>query len=373
MFIKELKNNNQNLLESIKILHDKKLIEPDTYVIDIESVCDNAKLLHKKAIKNNLSLYQMTKQFGRNPYIANKIAKIGIDKVVAVDWREAEIMYKNGLKIGNIGHIVQVPTTKINTILDMKPEVWTIYTIENLKQLNAYCLDKKVTQDVILRVCDERTLFYPSQRGGIFLKEIKNIINHAKELKGINIVGVTAFPAMLMNEEGTSIAPTPNMAIITKAVKILKENGVDVKHINIPSANNFRSLDLIKKNNGTHGEPGHAFTGTTPINDNYKNDEKFDNVINIFGGGNYRRGHINGALIGNKFKFYENMKLPDDSIDYYFELKRKNNERIVPGELAILSFRTQIFVTRSKVAIIKGVSTLKPKIVGIFDSQGNES
>lgn len=51
----------------------------------------------------------MTKQFGRNPLIAQAIVESGIEKAVAVDPWEALSLSKNGIKIGHVGHLVQIP------------------------------------------------------------------------------------------------------------------------------------------------------------------------------------------------------------------------------------------------------------------------
>ncbi|MDN4592478.1 hypothetical protein NWF35_00825 [Polycladomyces subterraneus] len=37
-----------------------------------------------------------------------------------------------------------------------------------------------------------------------------------------------------------------------------------------------------------------------------------------------------------------------------------------------MAFRTQVFVTRSDVAVVKGLSSGKPELVGIYDSLGKE-
>ena len=37
-----------------------------------------------------------------------------------------------------------------------------------------------------------------------------------------------------------------------------------------------------------------------------------------------------------------------------------------------MSYRTQIFVTRSSVAVVKGIKEGNPKLLGIYDSQGRK-
>ena len=58
----------------------------------------------------------------------------------------------------------------------------------------------------------------------------------------------------------------------------------------------------------------------------------------------------------------------DESIDYHFELSENCNV----SDTVIMAFRTQIFVTRSNVALVRGINKGEPKIIGVYDSQGIE-
>lgn len=383
MFLKQLIKRNKKLVDFVLSEHAKGKLEPDTYFIDADTVYNNALLLKEKADQVGIELYQMTKQFGRNPFIANKIKDAGIDKAVCVDWKEAEVLYKNGINIGNIGHIVQVPKAKISTMLKMKPKVWTIFSYENAFELNEVAKKQKVNQDIILRVYDKDSLIYPSQEGGFNVNTLDKDVKKILSLSNVKIVGLTSFPTILFNEKSNSEEPTPNYFAIQKAVKILEKNKIKVKNINLPSANNVRSIELIKKLGGNSGEPGHAFTGTTPISSKSENVESpamlyYSTVSHIsngkvvaFAGGHYRRGRQVEAAIGNKLKMFKWIKLADEAIDYYYEFELGKN-KVNIGDSVLMSFRTQIFVTRSKVAVIEGLSKGKPKIVGIYDSQGNK-
>lgn len=77
------------------------------------------------------------------------------------------------------------------------------------------------------------------------------------------------------------------------------------------------------------------------------------------------------ALVGKNYKESKRYSLEAptmESIDYYFELSN-----VAPiGDTVISSFRTQIFVTRSDVAVVSGISKGLPEIVGIYDSFGRE-
>ncbi|NLC42302.1 MAG: hypothetical protein GX775_05575 [Erysipelothrix sp.] len=56
-----------------------------------------------------------------------------------------------------------------------------------------------------------------------------------------------------------------------------------------------------------------------------------------------------------------------DSIDYYFQL----GTTYKVSSPVIMAFRFQIFVTRSRVALVEGIQSNQPKIIGMFDSLGN--
>ncbi|WP_419640161.1 hypothetical protein [Vibrio anguillarum] len=42
------------------------------------------------------------------------------------------------------------------------------------------------------------------------------------------------------------------------------------------------------------------------------------------------------------------------------------------GSPVVMAYRTQVFVTRSDVALVQGVSTPNPKLIGLYDALGNE-
>ncbi len=64
---------------------------------------------------------------------------------------------------------------------------------------------------------------------------------------------------------------------------------------------------------------------------------------------------------------HETRTLPfkSDNIDYYTGLEGN----FAVGSPVIMCFRTQIFVTRSDVALIEGISTGQPTIAGLYDGR----
>ena len=149
----------------------------------------------------------------------------------------------------------------------------------------------------------------------------------------------------------------------------------------MPSATCVNSIKKIHEEGGTHGEPGHGLTGSTPYHKFNDGDELpamvyvsevSHNLLDrayCYGGGHYRRSHMENALVGTDVDNSKMIKVippTDESIDYHFELSENCNV----SDTVILAFKTQILVTRSNVGLVKGIKFGKPEIVGIYDSQG---
>ena len=64
---------------------------------------------------------------------------------------------------------------------------------------------------------------------------------------------------------------------------------------------------------------------------------------------------------------------PAGFIDYHIPLRPAAGgpDEFRTGDTAILGFRPQIFVTRSHVAVVRGIHNGKTELLGLFDSRGN--
>jgi predicted amino acid racemase len=171
------------------------------------------------------------------------------------------------------------------------------------------------------------------------------------------------------------------MKAMNRARAVAEAYGLKDYVVNVPSANCCASMSLVHELGGNNAEPGHGLTGTTPLHAASNQPERvgyayvtevshnYEDHAYCYGGGHYRRGHLASALVGTSS---ENAQLipvsaPDnDSIDYHFELGRN----AAVGDTAIMCFRTQIFVTRSRVAVVEGLSSGNPRIIGQFNHLG---
>lgn len=381
MFLEKTIEKNPELVELALEYIKKGYIQPDTYVIDVDRLLINAKNILDAAEKFNIKLYFMTKQIGRNPYIGKKLVELGYEGAVCVDYKEAIALGKNGVKIGHVGHLVQVPRNKIREIIELSPEIITVYTYEKAQEISRVAKELDVTVNLMLRVLDQDDCIYEGQNGGVALGFIRETAAKIQQLDNVNITGVTSFPCFLYNEETKKVEGTTNLKTIRKAVKILNLMGIDIEQVNLPSNTSLETIEMIKNAGGTHGEPGHGLTGTTPGLSTQLEGEipsivyaseishSVDLKSYFYGGGHYRRSHMKKALVGvdlESAKLVEVLPLDPSSIDYYFEV----NEICSVSQPVVTAFRTQIFVTRSDVALVEGLSKGMPKIVDIYDSSG---
>lgn len=382
MFLDQTIRRNQKLLETAFRLHQSGQILPDSYVVDVDTFLENSRKMLEIAVQNHIRLYFMLKQIGRNPYLAKELVNLGYSGAVAVDYREALVMIKHGIPIGNVGHLVQVPGALIRKIVDYGPEVITVYSREKIIDIEKAVSELGKKQALMLRVYGDYDMIYSGQTAGFHLDELKEIAIWIKrECPHLEIKGVTSFPCYLYNENAGDILPTRNLETVKCSVEILKTCGIDVTLVNTPSTTCCRTIKNMAALGGNCGEPGHGLSGTTPMHADHVLEEipavvyvseishNFMGTAYCYGGGHYRRSHVKYALVGKTLKHSRKLAVmppADESIDYHFGL----SEECAVGDTAVMAFRFQIFVTRSDVVLVKGIHEGCPGIVGIYDSQG---
>ncbi|OJG91742.1 hypothetical protein RV15_GL000409 [Enterococcus silesiacus] len=375
-----LKQENPELIDAGIYLHQTGQILPDTYILDLDTIRMNGAVMLERAKEIGIELFFMLKQIGRNPLIAKELMALGYRGAVVVDFKEALVMMENQIPLCNVGHLVQIPDQLLEKIMSYGAEYITVFSVEKLEQINAMAKKIGIKQKVLLKVVAEDDQLYEGQFGGFLLAELAEISKGFQEFDAIEFSGITSFPCFLFDETYTTLAQTNNVETIEKARAIMRQAGFAVPELNVPSASCSETFPFIKQIGGTQAEPGHALTGTTPLHAYKVQPEKpaivyvseishnFKEKAYFYGGGYYRRGHLNSVLIDSSSMRTEDQvdRFSDESIDYYLSTSAEHNV----GATVIAAFRTQIFVTRSNVAVVKGIREGKPEIVGIFDSQG---
>ena len=380
MLLKALQKQNPALIEVALLLWKQGVIRPDSYVIDVDQVKQNASLLLETATRYGITLYLMSKQFGRNPLLCKLLLKCGYQGIVAVDFKEARQLYQYNLPVAHVGHLVQIPSAMVDEVVSRQPEVITVYSIDKAREIAAAAVRQNKKQALLLKVCHHGDLVYPGQEAGFSLDELPTVIREIKTIPGIRLVGVTHFPCMLFDNEKGKTLPSPNLNTLIEAKSILEQQGIKVEQVNSPSATGVESLPQLAKWGVTHAEPGHSLTGTMPSNQQGNQPEHVAMLYltevshchqgksYCYGGGYYRRGHLSNALVYDQQWHTAKVVSPaNDSIDYTLGL----TEPFTIGSPVVMCFRTQIFVTRSDVVLVAGIQSGHPTLLGTFDSQGN--
>ena len=387
MFLQATQKYNPQLIEAAIELHRAGRIPPNTFVIDLDSVSDNAARIANAGREHGVKLFAMTKQFGRNPVVGQAVADAGIDSFVAVSVDEARRLWDDGLRVGHVGHLVGLSRYDVDEVVDHTPDFITVYSVEQAENISAAVRGRE-RQRVLLRMYDADGFFYPGQAGGFLLSDLDETWNRLATLDGIAVAGVTAHPCLYYSYDDGGGGPAPNLELLVRSASALRSLGLDDPVINAPGVTCCATIPVLKENGATYGEPGSSLTGSTPLHAYSEQPErpamvyvsevshKLDDAAYVFGGGFYPRGHVKEALVvGDERSVPTTLEaepLPADAIDYYGTLRgpRRAIDSVSVGDTAVYAFRTQIFVQQSSVAVVGGIHRGSPSLIGLFGPQG---
>lgn len=380
LFLETLTERNRELITFAESLHKSGKVQPDSYILDIDTILYNAALIKEEADRYGIELFFMLKQIGRNPYIAKRLTELGYKGAVAVDFREAQIMLEHKIPICHAGHLVQVPRMLLKEFLEYGIEYMTVYSLEKAREIDEILRGTGKKQKILLKFVDEACMIYPSQESGFKITEIEDVVKELSELNSVEIAGVTAFPAFLYQEESQSIEVLHNCEVLEEAAGYLEEHLKRRMERNLPSCSQKSLMKTIKERKGTQAEPGNALAGTTPNNFDGSAQEipailylteishNYEGKSYCYGGGLYSRGKAKKALVcGKDRQELVDVNMPcSENIDYYFSLEYEGSV----SDTVIMCFRTQIFDTRSQVILVEGLREHAPRVIGRYDSQG---
>jgi predicted amino acid racemase len=387
MFMQRLIDRNPELLQAALELHQSGQLPPNSFVIDLDTIAQNARVLRDTARELGLITYVMSKQYARNPYVSAVAFANGLNKLVAVDASGALLARRYGLPIGHLGHLNQIPRHFIPAMVAVRPDVITVYNLEHAEWIDAAAAELGVVQDLLIRVNAPGDIFFDGQEGGFAEAEVPPVVEAIGRLRNVLLVGVTAFPCIRYNPGVGEVAdPTPNLFTILRAAETLRGMGVEVTQINAPGNTSSATMRILAQHGATHVEPGHGLLGTTP-NHAYRDDlperPAYVYVSEIshhvggrayaYGGGLFHDMHIPGspgALVGSSWA-----EARGNGVEYRHEIKQVIDYHVVlepgarcrPGDTALLGFRTQMQMNRSYIAVISGLSKGQPKLHYLFD------
>lgn len=116
MFLEQTQHRNPALIEGAQELHKRGEIEPDTYVIDLDTVDANARAVAETAAEHTVEPWFVVKQVGRNPLLSGTFTR-SIPRAAAIDVREARTLLRSGAQLGNVGRLVQIPRRALRSLI----------------------------------------------------------------------------------------------------------------------------------------------------------------------------------------------------------------------------------------------------------------
>ncbi|NLU75068.1 YhfX family PLP-dependent enzyme [Streptomyces sp. HNM0575] len=385
MFLDTVLARNPGLADTAAALHRDGAIPPDTYVVDRDAVEANAALLADQARRSGLTLWFVVKQLGRNPELIAAVAR-HIPASAAIDAPEARTLRAAGARAGNLGHLAQIPRRALPEMLAWRPEAVTVFDPANARAVSDEARRQGFVQDVLLRLAGGPRSAFPGQEGGIPLEGVAGFAAEAEAMPGIRIAGVTGFPCLVCDPATGTPRPTDTFGMLREARALLDSRGHTGLRLSAPGATSAAALPLLARLGATHGEPGHALTGTTPLHALDPDQPERPGYVYVtevahtladgrpalFGGGFYARAQIKDALLHRTGLRLPVQGLPAENIDYYrlLEAPPPGAPPVRAGDTALLAFRTQMFVTRSSVAVVSGLASGAPELTGLYDALG---
>jgi predicted amino acid racemase len=384
VFLEALRRRNPELVRAAVSLHQAGAIPPACYVIDLEAVEENARLIAAEAARLGLEVFAMTKQMGRSPAFIEAVRRGGIDAGVAVDMDCARAVVRGGMRLGHVGHLAQVPRHEADEAAQMEPGNWTVF--ERSKAVEAAGAAHRLgrRQPLLARIADPGDTFYPGHEGGFPADDVVQLADDLDSLDGGRFAGVTTFPALLYDRERRVVRPTPNLATLERAADRLRSAGRIGLAVNAPGTTSTSVLGLLAAAGATQVEPGHGLTGTCP--QHLSEDEPelpaalyVSEISHHHAGRAYCYG--GGLYIDPVFPAYPLRALvapgpdaadtvevgaeipPAGAIDYHGMLEQPVGADLPTGASVVFGFRIQAFFARCPVVGVRGIRHGAPEVV----------
>lgn len=391
MFLDVLRRRNPALIDAAIRLHQAGLLPANTYAIDLDAVEANGRIIRAAADKAGLKVFAMTKQMGRNADFCRALQRGGISGTVAVDMECARATRRAGMRLGHIGHLVQVPRAEADAAAGMQPDYWTVFNAEKAREAGAALRRTGHEGRLLVRIFAEGDVFYNGHEGGFPAERIVEVAEQLDRIEGARFAGITTFPALLFDAQTRRIRPTPNTQTLRRAAELLDKTGRHDIEINAPGTTSSVMMEALAEIGATQCEPGHGLTGTTPLHAVEDLPERpavayVSEVSHLHGDRAYCFG--GGLYIDPVFPDYDVRALvsrgggladatlrsvdipPPSAIDYYGMIDASGPAEPQVGDSVVFGFRAQAFVTRAYVAGISGISAGAARVESLSDARG---
>lgn len=392
MFLDVLRRRNPAFIEAAIGLHQQGKLPANAYVLDLDMVERNAKVLKQEADRLGLKIFAMTKQVGRSSSFCKAVMRGGIERAVAVDMACARATHKAGMRLGHLGHLKQIAKFEADAAArTFQPDYWTVFNDIKAEEAGRGAKAAGYVQDLLARIAAEGDIFYRGHEGGFDADEVVAVADRLDAVPGGRFAGITTFPALLFDHAARKVLPTPNLATLSKAAEALAKAGRKEIEINAPGTTSSVMLAALAEAGATQCEPGNGLHGTTALHVMEDLPELpavlyLTEVSHLSGGKAYCFG--GGFYIDPIFPDYDVKAIvsaepttaasalrsvevpPPSAIDYYAMIDASGAGAPRPGDSAVFGFRGQAFVTRAYVVGVSGISKGKPVVETIENGFG---
>lgn len=392
MFLDVLRRRNPKFVEAVMALHRAGTIPANAYVLDLDAVEANARLLKTEAERLGLKIFAMTKQVGRASSFCAAVQRGGIDRSVAVDMACARATHRAGLPVGHLGHLQQVARHEANAAAaTFRPDYWTVFNEVKAQEAASGAKAAGYVQNLLARIKAEGDTFYRGHEGGFDAADVVTVADAFDALDGGRFAGITTFPALLFDHKTRKVLPTHNLETLSRAADALAKAGRTGIEVNAPGTTSSVLLQALADAGATQCEPGNGLHGTTALHVVEDLPELpavcyLTEVSHLSGGKAYCFG--GGFYIDPIFPDYDVKAIvsdeptvaasslrsvevpPPSAIDYYAMIDATGPDAPKPGDTAIFGFRGQAFVTRAYVVGVSGISSGAPKVESIENGFG---
>ena len=392
MFLKALQARNRAFLEAAVALHQAGRVPAGAYLLDLDTMTENARLMSAEAARLGLDVLAMTKQIGRNPPALDALRAGGVGRFVAVDMACARPIHANGHRVAHVGHLAQIPRHEAAEAAAMRPDYWTVFNEEKAAEAARAANALGHEQALIARIQAPGDTFYSGHEGGFGAGDVEAVADLLDRTPGGRFAGLTTFPALLFDEGAGEARPTPNLTTLSKAAEQLAKQGRQDIVINAPGTTSAQVMAALADGGATQVEPGHGLTGTTPLHARTSLPERpamlyltevshlYQGRACCFGGGLYIdpvfAPYPLKALVGAdpEAALAQDVAAatPDPAmIDYYGQLLPEPDQRVAVGDTVIFGFRAQAFFTRALIVPIAGIASGAPEAKGVWTPDGH--
>jgi predicted amino acid racemase len=391
--ISRLLERNPALIEAAIQLHQSGAIPPATYVLDLDTIADNARAMADAARRLGLRVYLMTKQDGHNPYLAHVALAQGLDSMVAVEAIAANILHRFGLPVGHVGHLSNIPRHQIARMLAMRPDVITVYSYEAAKAVSDAAGTLGLTQPLYVRVNKPGDESFTGMVGGWDESAAVEGIGQLLDLPNVVVAGLTTHPVISYREiDAYKAQPTDTFFTMLRAKERLERDlGLRDLRVNCAANCNTITFETLARYGATDMEPGSAMSGSTQFHlrqdlperpaqvyvsevMHYWNDE----VYTLGGGLTWLFAPDEWSprcFVGSTFEEARDRIMTMRSkgvVDYFGVCGRLLPLPRIGDSVVYPLLLPQIFMNRAYVAAVSGIARGVPKLEGLFDSATNE-